>query len=75
MSTVQWLYDTSTGVYEGVKGSHFAVRLVPAPYSWYSVHVTVGDRMRELFSKPIRWGTLGEMKKMLEDALPTASDA
>jgi hypothetical protein len=68
MSTINWSYDTSTGVYEGVKGSRLAVRLVPAVYGWYSAHVTVGERMRELFSRPVRWGTLGEMKEMLEDA-------
>jgi hypothetical protein len=28
--------------------------------------------MRELFSRPVQWGTLDEMKEMLEDALTTA---
>jgi hypothetical protein len=73
MPAIQWSHDATTGLCEGVEGSHFAVCLVPAICGWYSVHVTVGDRMRESFSRPIRWGTLDEMKVLVEDAL-TAED-
>ena len=74
MSRILWSHDTFTGVHEGVEGICFAVCLVPALFGRYSVHVTVGNEMRELFSRPARWGTLSEMKELVEDVLPTFSD-
>ena len=69
MSTVRWSYNLATGRHEGVEGTRFAAYLVPGPYGWHSIHVTVGEPMRELFQSPIQWGTLCEMKKLVEKTL------
>jgi len=71
MAKVQWSFDETTRIIEGVRGSDFACRLVLSypEYGWRFAHVTVGDHMRAISSRPTRIGTSEELQEMIEDQL------
>jgi hypothetical protein len=81
MSRIAWSFDAVTGIGEGTAGSDFAVNVVPVRDSpatpldggLYFAHVTVGNLMRERFSRPTRWGRFEELKELLEEALSEAT--
>jgi hypothetical protein len=77
MTIVQWSYDETTRVIEGVRGSDFACCLVLSypEYAWRFAHVTVGDHMRTIFSRPTRMGTSEELQELIEDELARPRDA